>query len=103
MLEGVFNAELNIGAHSPVGDVFACVIDVQAPDRFEISAAKRRIRKELPNVRIKMMERCREPRLARPGRHIGAGIAIGIAAGIAMALIPGPLRPLAGRMRGAPG
>jgi len=59
-MEGVFGAELDIGDHSPVGDVFACVVDVRLPDGFETGEAKRGTSRALPAVRIKIMERFRE-------------------------------------------
>jgi len=103
VLEDVFNVELDVGKHSLVGDTCACIIDVRVPDSFMLHAAKRRIKKELPDVRIKMMDRLTEPRLARPGWYIAIGVAIGIGVGIAMVFISELLDPLAGRMREALG
>jgi len=103
VLEDVFNAELDVGKHTLVGDACACIIDVRVPDSFVFHAAKRRIGEELPDVRIKMMDRLTEPRWARPQWHVGVGIAIGIIAGIALSFIDELLSPLVTRMREALG
>jgi len=99
VLEDVLGAELDIGDHSPVGDVFACVVGAQLPDGFETGEAKRRIRRALPAVRIKIMERFRESWW----RRHRWGIAIGIGGSLAVVLAVELLRPLVARMREALG
>jgi len=99
VLEGVFGVELDVGKHSRVGDAYACVIDVQVPDGFDTRAARRRIRRELPDVRIKMMWRFCESWWAR---HRWS-VAIGVGVGIALMFVAELLRPLIARMREALG
>lgn len=100
---GVLAAKLDVGGHSRVGGVYARVIDVQVPDNFAISSARRKMRGALPAVRTKVMGRFTEPRWARPRRTVAIGVAIGAGVGIAVVFISDLLRPLVERMRGAPG
>jgi len=103
VLEGVFGSELDISDNSRVGNVHACVIDVRVPDGFEVRAARRRIREELPAVRIKIIERFRESWWARPRWAIAIGAGVGIGVGVALVFISELLRPLVERMREALG
>lgn len=98
-MEGAFGAELDISSNSRVGDACACVTGVQVPDGFDTRAARRKIKRALPAVRIKMMWRFHESRWARRR----GGIAIGVGIGLAMILVAELLRPLAARMREALG
>lgn len=94
-LETEFKTRLDIGEHSSVGEVCACVIDVQAPDSFVLADMQRRLEAALPSVRIKMMERFRESWW----RRYRWNIAIAIGGGIAVAFIVDLVRSSAERLR----
>ena len=91
--------DIDVGARERMDGVQACIMDVRVPGAFALRAAQQKLERELPAVRIKMMERFHESWWER---HRW-GIAIGVGGGLAVALIADLVRLLLARLRELPG
>ena len=98
-LEGEFLTRLEVSEHEQMGVARTCIIDVRVPGAPALHTAQQRLERELPAVRIKMMERFYESWWKR---HRW-GIAIGVGGGLAVALIVDLVRLLLARLRELPG
>ena len=98
-LEREFEMDMDAGAHERMDGVQACIMDVRVPGALALRAAQQGPERELPAVRIKMMERFHESWWER---HRW-GMAIGVGGGLAVALIADLVRLLLARLRELPG
>jgi len=102
-LEGEFLARLVVGHHKIAGNAKASIIGSGAPCGLAPCQAQQGLEGAMPAAGIRVMGRFRESpwRRRRRAAAIGAGVNAGV--GVALALVFGQLRPLAARMREAPG